>query len=239
MQQLKKNLGRSTRAGVVGRSVQRCLRLFVPVARVRACARADTCARAPHCVCVRFSGQRVVQTRVYRRGTLLPWTRSKLPVGHFVSAILFARYLAGYFDLDALRSLRYLFACTTYATASRARRTRPPRAAKCFANSDERRRIRAAEISAPPLFRDYFFTRGTARAPANEPGKLFGGIAVKGTRQRGTHAHVHRHTVMIYEWTWNYVHTRCASANKERKLRLYGDNRAQIILIVAVGYLKF
>lgn len=33
----------------------------------------------------------------------------KLPVRHFVSAILFARYLAGYFDLDALRSLRYLF----------------------------------------------------------------------------------------------------------------------------------
>ncbi|KOC66406.1 hypothetical protein WH47_08799 [Habropoda laboriosa] len=34
------------------------------------------------------------------------------PVRHFVSAILFARYLAGYFDLDALRSLRYLFVRT-------------------------------------------------------------------------------------------------------------------------------
>lgn len=33
--------------------------------------------------------------------------RASYPVRHFVSAILFARYLAGYFDLDALRSLRY------------------------------------------------------------------------------------------------------------------------------------
>lgn len=62
------------------------------------------------CVCV-LLGQRVVQTLVYQRGTLLPWTRSKLPVRHFVSAILFARYLPGYFDLDALRMLRYLFVC--------------------------------------------------------------------------------------------------------------------------------
>lgn len=36
-----------------------------------------------------------------------PRARASYPVRHFVSAILFARYLAGYFDLDALRSLRY------------------------------------------------------------------------------------------------------------------------------------
>lgn len=65
-------------------------------------------------VCV-LLGQRVVQTRVYQPGgTLLPRNQGlgKLPVRHFVSAILFARYLAGYFDLDALRSLRYLFVRT-------------------------------------------------------------------------------------------------------------------------------
>lgn len=120
----KKNLGRSTRAGVVGRSSVSSP-LCAPVAsrgrlhtRSRARSHVCTCGRAHAqrlcvrpCPCV-LVGQRVVQTRVYQRGTLLPWTRSKLPVRHFVSAILFARYLAGYFDLDALRSLRYLFVCT-------------------------------------------------------------------------------------------------------------------------------
>lgn len=109
----KKNLGRSTRAGVVGRSF-----VSSPL-----CAHRTLLTRIQvyHVwelwVCPRvLLWQRVVQTRVYQRGTLLPWTRSKLPVRHFVSAILFARYLVGYFDLDALRSLRYLFACMpTYA----------------------------------------------------------------------------------------------------------------------------
>lgn len=97
-------------------------------------------------------GQRVVQTRVYQRGTLLPWTRSKLPVRHFVSAILFARYLAGYFDLDALRSLRYLFACMP---------TRPSSITRgCFANSDEPADRRALRFrrDAPSSARELFFT---------------------------------------------------------------------------------
>lgn len=75
---------------------------------------ADVHVRLCNRVCV-LLGQRVVQTRVYQPGgTLLPRTQGlgKLPVRHFVSAILFARYLAGYFDLDALRSLRYLFVRT-------------------------------------------------------------------------------------------------------------------------------
>lgn len=76
------------------------------------------CARERVYVCVRVCvllGQRVVQTRVYQPegegggGHYCPGPRARAsyPVRHFVSAILFARYLAGYFDLDALRSLRY------------------------------------------------------------------------------------------------------------------------------------
>lgn len=79
-----------------------CTYAFVP-------ASACTCL----CVCV-LLGQRVVQTRVYQPeegggGHYCPGPRARAsyPVRHFVSAILFARYLAGYFDLDALRSLRY------------------------------------------------------------------------------------------------------------------------------------
>lgn len=107
----KKTLGRRARGqesairSAAFSSTVTCARTpLCPRARVRVCV----------CVCV-LLGQRVVQTRVYQPegegggGHYCPGPRARAsyPVRHFVSAILFARYLAGYFDLDALRSLRY------------------------------------------------------------------------------------------------------------------------------------
>lgn len=105
----KKNLGRDTREQE-SLAVGFVLRLFVAVAR-RSHTRAHMCV----CVCVGawyFWDKELCKHQFTSGGHYCPWTRGKLPVRHFVSAILFARYLAGYFDLDALRSLRYLFVCT-------------------------------------------------------------------------------------------------------------------------------
>ena len=82
----KKNLGRSTRAKVVGHSSVSsplCARrighraLLTRARSVCACMRVWELLVCPRVLLV----QRVVQTRVYQRGTLLPWTRSKLPSG--------------------------------------------------------------------------------------------------------------------------------------------------------------
>lgn len=79
-----------------------CTYAFVP-------ASACTCL----CVCVYFWDKELCKHEFTNRrgggGHYCPGPRARAsyPVRHFVSAILFARYLAGYFDLDALRSLRY------------------------------------------------------------------------------------------------------------------------------------
>ena len=75
------------------------------------------CARTPLCplACVYFWDKELCKHQfTNQRGHYCPGPRAwaSYPVRHFVSAILFARYLAGYFDLDALRSLRYLFVRT-------------------------------------------------------------------------------------------------------------------------------
>lgn len=82
------------------------------------CARTPLCprARVRVCTCVCTSGTKSCANTSLPTGggggggghyCPGPRARASYPVRHFVSAILFARYLAGYFDLDALRSLRY------------------------------------------------------------------------------------------------------------------------------------
>ena len=96
-------------------------------------------------------------------GDIIALDPEQVTVRHFVSAILFARYLAGYFDLDALRSLRYLFACMpTYTRLSSITR-------ECFANSDEpaerRGRVEiSARHTAPSSVWELFFTNASRRA---------------------------------------------------------------------------
>lgn len=147
-------------------AVRPCLRLFVHVAsgiaHTRTRMRTHGAVHESLRVCPRvLLGQRVVQTRVYQRGTLLPWTRSKLPVRHFVSAILFARYLAGYFDLDALRSLRYLFACTPMYGGPRPLRANASRIATNRLTGASRFR---RDADAPSSARELFFTDASRRA---------------------------------------------------------------------------
>ena len=134
----KKNLGRSTRARVVGHSS-----VSSPLCARRIGHRAlltrTECVCVCACVCVKTasvsactSGTKSCANTSLPAGDIIALDPEQVTVRHFVSAILFARYFAGYFDLDALRSLRYLFACMpTY--------TRPSSiTCECFANSDER-----------------------------------------------------------------------------------------------------
>lgn len=165
----KKNLGRSTRAGVIGRSSVSSPLCAGCIARALLAHTRRTRTRTVSVWPCVLLGQRVVQTRVYQRGTLLPWTRSKLPVRHFVSAILFARYLAGYLDLDALRSLRYLFVCAYSGPSSIA--------AQCLANSDElagrQVEILARRVHAGIMFSRSSWNRTWAMQVKNELKKFF------------------------------------------------------------------
>jgi len=150
-------------------AIRPCLRLFVHVASgIGHCSHAHgVCVRVCVCVCVRTasvsactSGTKSCANTSLPAGDIIALDPEQVTVRHFVSAILFARYLAGYFDLDALRSLRYLFACMpTY--------TRPSSiTCECFANSDERcGRVEISEQhTAPSSVWELFFTNASRRA---------------------------------------------------------------------------
>lgn len=158
----KKNLGRSTRAGVVGRSSVSsplCARRIGHCSHARVHTRTECVWELLVCPRV-LLGQRVVQTRVYQRGTLLPWTRSKLPSGtSLVQSFLLVTLPV---TSTSMRYDRYdtcLHVCL---------RTRPSSITReCFANSDEpaKRRVEiSARHSAPSSVWELFFTNASRRA---------------------------------------------------------------------------
>ncbi|KYN16441.1 hypothetical protein ALC57_11311 [Trachymyrmex cornetzi] len=171
--------GDCSRGGARGQeslAVRPCLRLFVHVASgIGHCSHARVHTRTECvcvCVCVRTasmpactSGTKSCANTSLPAGDIIALDPEQVTVRHFVSAILFARYLAGYFDLDALRSLRYLFACMpTYTRPSSITR-------EYFANSDEPAERRGrVEISArhtalsPSSVWELFFTNASRRA---------------------------------------------------------------------------